>query len=56
VIFDATRGTGANTNSTMDLGGAGAAHVGKLVMKAGYNKTITLGTANLVFTMRNWRE
>jgi hypothetical protein len=35
---------GANTNSTMDLGGAGAAHVGKIQIENGYNKVITLNS------------
>lgn len=41
-IFDATVNLGANTDSTMDLGGVGAYHVGKLVFKGNYNKTFTL--------------
>jgi hypothetical protein len=55
-ILDGTPGIGANTNSTMDLGGVGAYHVGKLVMKAGYNSTITLGTANLVLDILDIRS
>jgi hypothetical protein len=43
-VFDKTNG--ANTNSTMDLGGAGSAHIGKLVFQNGYSGTVTLN-ANL---------
>ena len=40
VIFD--KANGANTNSRMDLGGVARFHIGKLILRNGYDKTITL--------------
>jgi hypothetical protein len=44
VIFDGAAKFGANTDSKMDIGGLGACHVGKLITRNGYDKTITLAS------------
>jgi hypothetical protein len=47
-ILDARVGIGANTNLTMDLGGVGSYHVGKLLIQNGYTSTITLNSTLVV--------
>ena len=52
VIFDGTAGVGANTNSTMNLGGVGSFHIASLVFRNNYAKTLTLN-ANLIVDVFN---
>ncbi len=44
VTFDGRAGIGANTNSTMNLGGGGLYRIGKLNLTNGYTATITLNS------------